>query len=56
MDDYLFHNNDPNQLLNTFKIFLELLRAANVKLQTCKTKLFQTRVVYLGHLVVGPTR
>ena len=53
VDDYLLHNNDPVKLLNSFKTFLEQLRAANVKLQTSKTKLFQTRVLYLGHLVVG---
>ena len=53
VDDYLLHNNDPHKLLNSFRIFLEQLRAANVKLQTSKTKLFQTRVLYLGHMVVG---
>ena len=53
VDDYLLHNNEPGKLLDTFKTFLEQLRAANVKLQTSKTKLFQTRVLYLGHMVVG---
>ena len=53
VDDYLLHNNDPVKLLATFKTFLEQLREANVKLQTSKTKLMQTRVLYLGHMVVG---
>ena len=53
VDDYLLHNNDPHALLETLRIFLEQLRAANVKLQTSKTKMFQTRVLYLGHMIVG---
>ena len=34
VDDYLLHNQDPKRLLNTFRISLGQLRAANVKIQT----------------------
>ena len=53
VDDFLLHGKDPDPLLNSFSTFLSQIRAANVKIQCSKTFLFQTRVLFLGHLVVG---
>ena len=53
MDDFLLKDSQPGELLKTLCKFLDQIRAANVKIQTSKCHILATRVVFLGHLVVG---
>ena len=53
MDDFLLKDCHPGELLKTLCTFLDQIRAANVKIQASKCNILATRVVFLGHLVVG---
>ena len=53
MDDFLLKSSEPGPLLQTLCTFFEQIRAANVKIQASKCHILATRVVFLGHLVVG---
>ena len=53
MDDFLLKDTDPASLLKTLCTFLDQIRAANVKIQASKCNILATRVIFLGHLVVG---
>ena len=53
MDDFLIRDKEPGNLLKTLCLFLDQIRAANVKIQASKCSILATRVVFLGHLVVG---
>ena len=53
MDDFLIMDVRPGPLLQNLCIFFDQIRAANVKVQASKCHILVTRVVFLGHLVVG---
>ena len=53
MDDFLLKDDNPGTLLQTLCTFFDQIRAANVKVQASKCHILATRVVFLGHLVVG---
>ena len=51
LDDCLLWAETVEQHMHVLDSFFEALRRANLKLNPTKTKLFQSRLVYLGHTI-----